>query len=278
MLSNSYWLFPFTRHMYLGRLKSVCVPGLNCYSCPAATGACPLGALQTLMANVRPSLKLGHTHLGLYVIGTLGLIGSLVGRMPCAWLCPFGFIQELLYRIPSRKFDVPRALYALKYVFLVFLVFLLPLMVIDEFGYGITWFCKFVCPAGTLEAGIPMMLLKPGLRGLIGMLFYNKLAILAIFLVWMVVSTRPFCRVVCPLGAIYSLFNRYSLFQMTHEPDKCTKCGACHENCPMGVKFYETPNHSNCIRCLRCMNTSCRFDAISCEIGGAEARSVRSST
>lgn len=276
MLSNAYWLFPYTRHMYLGRLKSLCVPGLNCYSCPAATGACPLGALQTFMASIRPSLRLGQNHFGLYVIGMLGLTGSLVGRMPCAWLCPFGFVQELIHKIPTRNFEIPKCLYYGKYVFLVLFIFLLPLTVTDDFGYGMTWFCKFVCPAGTLEAGIPMMILKPSLRGLIGLLFYNKLTILAIFLVWMVFSRRPFCRVACPLGAIYSLFNRYSAFRMIHDPGKCTQCEACYDNCPMGVRFYETPNHSNCIRCLRCLKESCRFDAISYEIAGTKEFKVQS--
>ncbi|RLB81900.1 MAG: (4Fe-4S)-binding protein [Deltaproteobacteria bacterium] len=268
VLSNAYWLFPFTRGMYQGNLKAVCVPGLNCYSCPAATGACPLGALQNFMAGVRPSLRAGHQHLGLYVVGMLGLIGSLVGRMPCAWVCPFGFLQELIHKIPSRKFEIPTPLTYMKYVFLGLFIFILPLLVVDGFGYGTTWFCKFVCPAGTLEAGIPMILLKPELRDLIGLLFYNKLTILAVFFAWMVLSRRPFCRVVCPLGAIYSLFNKYSVFRMTHDPDKCTHCQTCYFDCPMGVKFYEDPNHYDCIRCLKCLQESCRFGAISYEFAG----------
>ncbi|MGM0424467.1 MAG: 4Fe-4S binding protein, partial [Thermodesulfobacteriota bacterium] len=70
ILSNAWLLFPFTKTIYQGKLKSICVPGLNCYSCPAAVGSCPLGALQTLFANVRASLSSGNLHLGFYVIGT----------------------------------------------------------------------------------------------------------------------------------------------------------------------------------------------------------------
>lgn len=267
-LSNAYWLFPFNRNIYQGSLKSICVPGLNCYSCPAATGACPLGALQHFMASLRPAIKAGQYHFGIYVIGFLGLTGSLVGRMPCAWLCPFGFFQELMNKIPSRKFDIPRYITYAKYLFLGLFIFILPFWVADEFGYGITWFCKFVCPAGTLEAGIPMLLLRPELKGLVGLLFYNKLVILIVFLGWMVVSRRPFCRVVCPLGAIYSLFNKYSVFRMIHDADKCTRCQSCYQNCPMGVKIYEGANQLDCIRCLKCMQESCKFDAISYEMVG----------
>ena len=129
--------------------------------------------------------------VGFYVIGMPGIIGSLVGRMPCAWVCPFGFFQELMYKIPSPKFKIPGLLSYLKYVFLGLFVLLLPLLVVDEFGFGQVWFCKYVCPAGTLEAGIPLLVVKSGLRGMIGTLFYGKMTILAVFLVWMVVSRRP---------------------------------------------------------------------------------------
>jgi polyferredoxin len=268
LLSNGYWLFPWRRSIYQGSLKSVCVPGLNCYSCPAATGACPIGSLQHFMAGLRPGWQAGEFKLGLYVVGWLGLIGSIVGRMPCAWLCPFGLFQELMHKIPSPKFAVPRALTYLKYVFLALFVIIFPLWLVDDYGYGLTWFCRYVCPAGTLEAGLPMLALKPELRGLVGWLFYNKLAILVLFLVWMVLSRRPFCRTTCPLGAIYALFNKYSLFRMVHHPDRCTHCQACYQGCPMGIKFYEGANQTDCIRCLKCMQQSCKFDAISYEIVG----------
>jgi len=273
-LSNANWRFPFTRNLYKGDLKAVCAPGLNCYSCPAATSACPLGALQTFMATARPNLEAGRFHLGLYVIGMLGLIGSLVGRMPCAWLCPFGLMQELIHKIPSPKFEIPRFLTYFKYMFLALFVVILPLAVADEFGYGMTWFCKYVCPAGTLEAGLPMMLLKPELQEVIGWLFYSKVIILIGFLVWMVVSRRPFCRVACPLGAIYSFFNRYSVFRLTYDPERCTHCQSCYHGCPMGVKFYEGSNQKDCIRCLKCLQQSCKFGAISYEVAGQRTTPV----
>jgi ferredoxin-type protein NapH len=272
LVSNAYLIFPFTRTIYQGKLKAVCTPGLNCYSCPAAAGACPLGALQNFYATLRPGLETGRFHLGLYVVGFLGIIGSLVGRMPCAWVCPFGFLQELINKIPSRKYEIPHFLIYGKYVFLVMFVVILPAVVVDDFGYGVTWFCKYVCPAGTLEAGIPMLILQPPLRELIGILFYNKVAILLVLLILMVFVKRPFCRVVCPLGAIYSLFNRASAFRMVHHPDKCVRCKQCYQDCPMGVRFYEGANQVDCIRCLKCYQESCKYGAISYEIAGIPAQ------
>jgi ferredoxin-type protein NapH len=273
-ISNASLLFPFTRNIYQGRLKSICVPGLNCYSCPAATGACPLGSIQSILSTVRPSFTSGRYHIGLYVLGMLGLIGSLVGRMPCAWVCPFGLMQELIHKIPSRKMEIPKILIYIKYLILALFIFILPFMVVDQFGYGVTWFCKYICPAGTLEAGIPMMFLQPSLRELIGILYYNKLVILAVFLILMVFIRRPFCRIACPLGAIYSLFNKVSVFRMVHDPDACVRCEQCYRDCPMGVRFYEDANQVDCIRCLKCYQESCRYGAISIEIAGIPIRPV----
>lgn len=262
---NSWWMFFITKSIYQGPLKAICVPVLNCYSCPAAIGACPIGALQVLIAGIRPAISTGHYYFGLYIIGTLGIIGSLTGRMVCGWLCPFGFLQEILYKIPCPKFEIPRGLSYLKYLILIFFVIIFPVMIVDEFGYGSPWFCKYICPAGTLEAGIPMLFLQPELKELIGLLFYSKLAILILFLIGMACTKRPFCKIACPLGAIYSLFNKFSMLKMYHHPDKCKNCHTCYSNCPMGIRFYENPNHIDCIRCLKCMKESCQYGAISCQ-------------
>jgi polyferredoxin len=267
-LTNSYWLFPFTRNIYQGPLKVVCSPGLNCYSCPAAVAACPIGSLQQLLAGIRLSLENAHYFFGLYVIGSIGILGGAVGRLVCGWACPFGLIQELLHKIPSRKIGVPRQLTYIKYAFLLFFVILLPLLVVNEYGYGMLWFCKYICPAGTLEAGLPMLLLQPGLRDSIGPLFYNKLAILSFFIIWSVIASRPFCRTTCPLGAFYSLFSRFKLIKLHLVEENCTKCEACHHVCPMGVKFNESPDDHECITCLACMNKACKFNAISLQIAG----------
>ncbi len=267
-LTNSSLGFILTRKIYQGPLKSICVPGLNCYSCPAATFACPIGSLQSIFAGIRPSLANARYHVGTFIIGFLGSIGMLAGRFACGWLCPFGFLQELLYKIPSPKIKIPKILNYGKYLFLGLFVILLPLTVLDAFGYGATWFCKYVCPAGTLEAGIPMLLLDPSLRKLIGILFYNKLVILIVITFFTILSRRPFCRTICPLGAIYSFFNRFSIIRMRFIEENCVKCNQCLRDCPMDLKFYEGANQLNCIRCFKCYTDSCRFRAIDIEIAG----------
>ena len=267
-LVNGFWGFPWTRNIYQGPLKVLCSPGLNCYSCPAATTYCPLGSLQQLLLGIRFSLETGNYYVGTFVVGTMGLLGAAFGRFICGWACPFGLFQEWLHKIPSPKFPVPKLLTWLKYGFLALFVIILPLVVVDEFGLGAPWFCKYVCPAGTLEAGIPMILLQPELRATIGWLYWNKIALLLFFLGWSVVSSRPFCRTTCPLGAFYALFNRHRLIKLRFNAQNCTRCGACHRVCPMGINFNETPDSGECISCLKCMTQACNYGAISVEVAG----------
>ncbi|MGQ9801040.1 MAG: 4Fe-4S binding protein [Candidatus Saccharicenans sp.] len=234
------------------KTKGICLPALNCYSCPAAIGACPIGALQNALNSLRYNLGVGQKKLGLYVIGSLGLMGTIGGRLPCGWLCPFGLLQELIYKIPGPKIQIPKVLTYLRYIILVLLVLLLPLLLVDASGLGLPWFCKWLCPAGTLEAGVLLAALNPAIRSQLGFLFAWKLAILLLFLVWMVLSQRPFCRVACPLGTILGFFNRLSLFRMKVDLESCILCQACQQVCPVNIRIYENPDSDRCLRCLKC--------------------------
>ena len=263
----------FKGGIFQGGIKGVCVPALNCYSCPSAMGACPIGAMQTFFGGLRFNLSVAQKKFGLYVAGLLATVGSAVGRMPCGWICPFGFFQELVHKVPSPKIKIPHFLTYFRYVVLATTVVALPLLIVDQFGYGQTWFCKWICPAGTLEAGIPLMLIKADLRPLIGFMYYWKLGLLALFLVWFVISRRPFCRTVCPLGAFWGLFNKASLFRMVVDDEKCTLCDKCTKDCPVEISIYKSANSPDCVRCLKCVS-SCKFGAISYEFLGKKEVAV----
>ncbi len=246
VITNSYFYGLFVGQIiYRGPLKYFCVPSFNCYSCPLAVFACPIGAMQAVAAGFAYQFSF-------YVVGILGAVGTVVGRMACGWICPFGLLQEYLYKIPSPKFQIPRILNYAKYGFLLIMVILMPAFLVNEFGLGQPYFCKLVCPAGTLEGGIPIPLLEPQLRSTLGGIYMLKISILVFFVAWMIVSHRAFCRTSCPLGAVYSLFNRVSLYSMNWNAATCIKCDECYKQCPMGLKVYEGPNAGNCIRCLKC--------------------------
>ncbi|MEF3168048.1 MAG: 4Fe-4S binding protein [Deltaproteobacteria bacterium] len=277
LLANSYWLFPWKDRIFQGWTKRICFPGLNCYSCPAAAFSCPLGGLQNAIAGIRPAFAVHQFHFGAYVLGTIGIFGSLMGRIPCGWFCPFGYLQEWLYRIPIRKFSLPRIFRWGPYLFLLFFVVLLPLFWVDEMGFGSTWFCKFVCPAGTLGAGLPLLAMETGLRRLVGTLFFSKLAVLLAILTGCVVTNRFFCRTICPLGALFGLFNRVSLLRLRFDSDRCVQCSACKRICPVGVSFFDRTDSINtgaCIRCMRCYSI-CPAGAVSVEPYDMRGHAIR---
>lgn len=242
-----------------GTNKAFCVPGLNCYSCPGAVGACPIGSLQAALDGFEFKAVL-------YVLGFVGIIGILCGRLVCGWICPFGLIQDLLYKIPVFKkvksIRGHKYLKYLKYVILVVFVILLPMIVLNKGGVGEPWFCEWICPDGTLLGGIPLVLSNESLRRAIGGRFVFKVSLLVIILIGSIKIARPFCKYICPLGALYSLCNPVSMYRLKVDSDKCIQCGACKKVCPMDIDVIHNPNSMECIRCGRCMS-ACSKEAIS---------------
>ena len=292
ILTNSFMIGWLKGTIYQGKLKYICVPGMNCYSCPGAWGACPIGALQAVFDEadyskawfdaesntlVQPPLY----WIAFYMIGFLMIVGAVCGRLICGLLCPFGWIQDLLYKIPVKKLKLPRDekringmkhpgavrfflgvdkyLRYAKYAFLIIMVIFLPLIVKAN-----PWFCKYVCPSGMLIGGIPLMSMNENLAAAAGKLTLLQCCILASIVVLSVFLYRPFCRYICPLGAIYSFFNPISLYRYGIDDSKCNRCKgcrACANACPMGVDPVKTPNSPECIRCGTC-NASCPQKAI----------------
>ncbi len=234
--------------LYQGKGKYVCVPGLNCYSCPAASGACPIGAFQAVVGSSK-------FRFSYYITGFLILLGVLLGRFICGFLCPFGWLQELLHKIPTKKLSTKKLkpLTYVKYAVLVVMVFLLPMLMKGDIGIGDPYFCKYLCPQGVLEGAIPLSIANSGIRAALGSLFNWKLGVLITVVVLSVLFYRPFCKWICPLGAFYALLNRVSLFQMKVDKDKCVSCGKCARACKMDVDVTKSPNHTECIRCGMCV-------------------------
>ncbi|MGQ9921790.1 MAG: 4Fe-4S binding protein [Desulfobacca sp.] len=261
IVTNAYLLFPFGSAIYQGPLKSLCTPGLHCYSCPSAVLSCPVGAFQNMLGSLRLSLQSGVLHIGSLVVGYLGIIGVISGRFPCGWLCPFGLIQDLLYKIPAPKLKLPSFFNYFRYGVLIVLVVLLPLFWLDNLGMGQPWFCKLLCPSGTLTGALPLLVIKPALWQNIGFFFWHKIFWLVVILIGAVVISRFFCRILCPLGAFYGLFNRVSFFCLQYDEEKCVHCLACERRCPTGCKPYKDANSAACINCLRCIE-ACRFGAL----------------
>ena len=261
LLHNAYIKGFIDGKIYEGKAKYLCVPGLNCYSCPGAVGSCPLGALQNALSSA------GH-RAGWYVLGMILLFGVVLGRTICGWLCPLGLIQELLHRIPTpkiRKNRVTAILSRLKYGFLAIFVLAVPLYYGLAKGLPLPAFCKYICPAGTLE-GAAGHLANPGnasMYEMLGLLFTRKWVILLVIGLACIFCWRSFCRFLCPLGAVYGLFSRFSIVGVRVDADRCNGCGACVRGCRMDVKHV---GDHECIQCGKCME-DCAQGAISLKAG-----------
>lgn len=266
LLTNSYATGFLNGVIYQGNTKSVCVPGLNCYSCPGARGACPIGSLQAVIGG-----KAGR--FPFYVLGTLLVFGALLGRFICGWLCPFGWVQDLLFKLPPKKkwrsLKGEAYLRKLRYVVLVLFVIVLPVFAHGPFGMATPWFCKYICPSGTLFGALPLLALNDGLRNVLGWLFTWKAFLLVSILALSVKLYRPFCRYLCPLGAFYGVMNPVSLLRMEVDAQKCTTCGVCQRACELDVPVFKTPNAPDCIRCGKCVH-ACPHGALRMSLGSAQ--------
>lgn len=261
LLTNIHLPNFFKGGIYQGKGKAVCVPGLNCYSCPGAAGACPIGSFQAVVGSSK-------FRFSYYITGFLILLGVLLGRFICGFLCPFGWLQELLHKIPGKKLSTKKLkpLTYLKYAILLLAVVLLPAIVVNDLGMGDPFFCKYICPQGVLEGAIPLAAVNEGIRSALGPLFNRKLIILIVVVVLSILFYRPFCKWICPLGAFYALMNKVSLLGIKVDEHKCVSCGKCARVCKMDVDVTKTPNHTECIRCGKCI-TSCPTDAIKFNYG-----------
>lgn len=229
--------------IYRGNTKYFCSPGLNCYSCPGAVAACPLGALQNAMAST-------DKRAPYYVLGILALFGLMLGRTICGFLCPVGLGQELLHKIKTpklKKSRYTRILSYFKYVLLVVCVIAIPVIY-----QGIPAFCKYICPAGTF-GGAGGLLANPNnsdFFNMLGYLFSWKFILLVVFIVGSIFVYRFFCRFFCPLGAIYGFFNKIALLGVKLDNQKCIDCGLCVQTCQMDIRHVGDHECINCGLCI----------------------------
>lgn len=256
LLFNCYLKGYITGNIFKSGTKYLCTPGLNCYSCPGAVTSCPLGALQNAFASSNKTVPY-------YMIGIIMLYGLMFGRWICGWLCPFGLLQDLLYKIktPKHKKNIfTRVLSCLKYVILIVFVIVIPLLYMTR-DFPLPGFCKYICPAGTVGGALGL-LINPnndGMFAMLGPLFTWKFALAISILVATVFVYRLFCRFLCPLGAMYGLFNKFALFGIKLEKDKCVNCGKCISVCKMDIHHV---GDVECINCGECVSV-CPTKAIS---------------
>jgi polyferredoxin len=257
------WLAPFGLHYH-----GVCAPVFHCYACPLASFACPIGVLANFSAlHLIPFMT----------IGLLLVFGAMVGSLFCGWACPFGWLQDLAAKLcrgrPARdpkagrlrhalakisipQFELPRWTGHFRFVVLGLTVLAIPYL----FGESHPLFVCRICPAGGVEAALPGAVQQAWTGQQILWPNAIKLGIIGVFLGAILFFKRPWCRVLCPLGVIFSSFNRASAFFLGVDRSACTDCQRCHKLCQYNIEPEKSPNDLRCIRCLEC--TRCPFGAL----------------
>ncbi len=269
------WLAPIAA---MQRLPG-CV--FHCYACPLASFACPIGLLANFSAAAAvPALATAP----LLLVGVLLAAGGLVGSLICGWACPFGFVQDLLGRVPVPKIKIPNSFGYFRYVVLVGVVIILPWVLARDWGrykgapyeQQVVSICR-ECPAGGLEAALPVSVvnLLPEATAKKLPTFLSKLwsgqgwtfgtrrtIIIVLFVVGSIFMFRPWCKVFCPLGGLLSVFNRVSIFHLRFERQVCYACNTCRSRCAMGVEVEKHVNIHNCIRCMECTTCGTLYPAL----------------
>ena len=184
---------------------------------------CPTTVVQNIF------LKANTGYLLLFLVPVA--LALIMGRLFCGYICPFGAAQELLHvrkwawRIPSKWMSI---LAKLKYVLLIYLVVRVLVtgsVVLQDYS-----------PFKPLFSwgGTPMTIGVTILFTLLSVFFY-----------------RPFCRALCPFGALLSLLSRFALFRVRSSV-KCIGCGRCTAECPSGAMEGGTVAAGECLLCGKC--------------------------
>jgi ferredoxin-type protein NapH len=219
--------------------KWLCNPVLSCHSCVLAWFACPIGVF------VHYS---GYHLFPFFALGTVLLVGVLLGRLLCGWVCPFGLVQDLLHQIPVPKITLPDWTAHLKYLVLLFLVFLFPFFLGEQ-----TWFsfCR-ICPAAALQVSIPGLFSGGGTS--LSLATLVRFGFLSLVVVLAIVNQRSFCKVLCPIGALLAPLNYVSFWRVKPPRQTCLDCLKCDNACPMSIQpSTRIQNHIPANRDLDCI-------------------------
>jgi len=248
-----------------------------------------LSAIYSAMDLIQ--LELARPEFPFIVVATVLLIGAIVGRAFCGWVCPIGFVQDIITNLKGRlDFVSPRTHRSSKR--LKYLIFVGTLLISGSLslalasGEGSSYKAALgvlasgpfiaISPDGTLFGTVPV---------LIGMARENFVLFLTrpptIQQVWTDVLTTPpllalrilillgffgaawkvprfWCRYVCPTGAMMAVFQKYSVTGLKRDPVKCTKCPHCEVKCPMQISILDLPwekfNDPECIMCMECID------------------------
>ncbi len=214
-------------------------------------GFLPISALLSLKGwFVSGSINPIHP-AGLVIFLTIIAVSLLLKRSFCSWICPVGTLSELLWKGGFRLFRrnvrppvwLDRALRGVKYLLLLF--FLYPIL----YAMPSRGVISFIYSDYNKIADVRLLdfFLTPS--GL-------SLGFIVFFLIISLPLRNPFCRFLCPYGALLGLVSVLSPAKVTREKKTCVSCGVCTQVCPSYIPVMEKERvfSEECIGCWRCIS------------------------
>ena len=237
-------------------------------------------------------IMLSHPLFPIIPLAFFLVMGAVFGRFLCGWVCPMGFIQDLILKMKgvTTKVSLRKhvSLMKIKYFLLFLILFISSTLAIslfleaenrykDALGPFAEGIFLSIAPETTLFSTIPRLVQAGMESGLLNFSSFTSsgyvvvlgLILLAIFFAGAYMVPWFWCRYVCPTGALMAIPMRFSFLGLKRDPSKCTKCGDCVAICPMQVRILELPwekfNDPECTLCLECVGT-CSSGALSLKL------------
>lgn len=205
------------------------------------------GIKSIYLSIIKGTFNLAQSYPNMIELFTIIPLTIILGRFFCGWMCAFGTFNDIIYKISRHIFKVnfkvnsaaDAAFKYVKYLVLVMLIVFVWTMGSTIFVTSNPW------DAFGQITNFPQVISKYT----VGFILLVLIGIGAAFI------ERFFCRYLCPLGAIFSITSKLSIFKINKPNDKCGKCRICTNNCSMGIQLYKVKEQrgGECISCLRCV-------------------------
>lgn len=219
--------------------------GVPFLSVASLHAVCPFGGVETLYSFVSKGEYVKKIHSSsLVLMSAVFFMSIFLGPVFCGWVCPLGAIQEWIGKIGKKIFknkynnfiseNIDSKLRYIRYIFVVLILY------------------------NTAKAGILIFLNVDPYYALFNfwtgeVALWAIIVLLVVFAISLLIE-RPWCKYICPYGAVLGIFNTFRLFKIRRNQDTCINCNSCSNNCPMNIKVSESTavlNHQ-CISCLKC--------------------------
>lgn len=227
----------------------------------------PISALVSLKGWI-VSGSINDVHpAALVVFLTVVAVSLLLKRAFCSWICPVSTITELLWKVGNKIFGrnfrvwlwLDWLLRPIKYLLvLFFLVSILLFMAPDSVS-------SFILSDYNKTADVKMLDFFLHLSG-------TPLVVIGLLLLLSLFFRNPFCRFLCPYGALLGVFSRFSPVKVERSASACISCGGCNKACPshIDVMHKERVCSEECIGCLRCVSACPKPEALQLRAKGGK--------